>query len=74
MNKEKNIDKAKTNNDFTNKFRSIKINPWMAGAVIGFLAASLQTIASMTKPSGLWFLYGLPCTRPNKCNNQPAIW
>ena len=55
MNNEKNIDKAKTDSNFTNKFRSIKINPWIAGAVIGFLAASLQTIASMTKPPAYGF-------------------
>ena len=55
MNKGKNIDKAKLGHDINKKFRSITINPWMAGAVIGFLAASLQMIASMTKPPAYGF-------------------
>jgi len=37
------------------KIKNFRINPWMAGAIIGFLAASLQQIASMTKPPAYGF-------------------
>ena len=35
--------------------KNFRINPWLAGAIIGFLAASLQQLANMTKPPA----YGL---------------
>jgi len=37
------------------KIKNFRINPWLAGAIIGFLAASLQQLASMTKPSAYGF-------------------
>jgi hypothetical protein len=37
------------------RMRLIKIAPWMTGAIIGFLAASLQKIASMTNPPAYGF-------------------
>jgi hypothetical protein len=37
------------------KTKFIHVAPWMTGAVIGFLAASLQKIASMTKPPAYGF-------------------
>lgn len=51
MNNEKDIDKKK----LTEKIKNLRINPWVAGMVIGFLAASLQKIASMTKPPAYGF-------------------
>lgn len=45
----------KSNRTFFNKIKSFSISPWMAGAIIGFLAASLQYIASMTKPPAYGF-------------------
>lgn len=39
----------------SSKIKNFRINPWMAGAIIGFLAASLQQIASMTKPPAYGF-------------------
>jgi hypothetical protein len=38
-----------------NKLKNFRINPWMAGAIIGFLAASLQQLAEMTKPPAYGF-------------------
>jgi hypothetical protein len=46
---------VKVKKSTSNKAKYLKISPWIAGAIIGFLAASLQTIASMTKPPA----YGL---------------
>ena len=40
---------------FNKKLKNFRISPWMAGAIIGFLAASLQQIASMTKPPAYGF-------------------
>jgi hypothetical protein len=37
------------------KIKNLRINPWLAGAIIGFLAASLQQLASMTKPPAYGF-------------------
>ena len=45
----------KLNRTFFYKMKSFSISPWMAGAIIGFLAASLQYIASMTKPPAYGF-------------------
>ena len=42
-------------NNFKKRIKTMRINPWIAGAIIGFLAASLQKIASMTNPPA----YGL---------------
>ena len=49
MNKLKNKDKL------SKKIKNFRINPWLAGAIIGFLAASLQQIAAMTKPPAYGF-------------------
>lgn len=35
--------------------KNFRINPWFAGAIIGFLAASLQQLANMTKPPAYGF-------------------
>jgi hypothetical protein len=45
----------KGKNDIKKRIKSMRINPWIAGAIIGFLAASLQQIASMTKPPAYGF-------------------
>ena len=45
----------KSNTDIRDKIKSLHINPWIAGAIIGFLGASLQQIASMTKPPAYGF-------------------
>ena len=37
------------------KTKNLRINPWLAGAIIGFLAASLQQLANMTKPPAYGF-------------------
>ena len=37
------------------KIKNLRINPWLAGAIIGFLAASLQQLANMTKPPAYGF-------------------
>jgi len=41
--------------DVREKIRLLRINPWIAGTIIGFLAASLQRIASMTAPPAYGF-------------------
>ena len=46
---------VKDKKSISNKAKFLTISPWIAGAIIGFLAASLQTFASMTKPPA----YGL---------------
>ena len=43
------------NKGVLSKIKNFRINPWMAGAIIGFLAASLQQIASMIKPPAYGF-------------------
>lgn len=45
----------KEKEDIVKKIKSLRISPWIAGAIIGFLAASLQKIASMTKPPAYGF-------------------
>ena len=37
------------------KIVRLRITPWVAGGIIGFLAASLQTLASMTHPPAYGF-------------------
>ena len=41
--------------DLRNRIRALRISPWIAGAIIGFLAAALQGIASMTAPPAYGF-------------------
>lgn len=48
------MNKDKNEEEFS-KIKNFRINPWMAGAIIGFFAASLQQIASMTKPPAYGF-------------------
>ncbi len=55
MEKEKNNINKTTKNDLKKRIKSMRINPWIAGAIIGFLAAALQQIASMTKPPAYGF-------------------
>lgn len=55
MNKKKEGDKKKTESVKIGKIRNIRISPWIAGGIIGFLAASLQYIASMTNPPAYGF-------------------
>lgn len=55
MNEEKDTIEKNTKNDIKKRIKSMRINPWVAGAIIGFLAASLQKIASMTKPPAYGF-------------------
>jgi hypothetical protein len=45
----------KNKEDLGKKIKNFRINPWLAGAIIGFFAASLQKIASMTKPPAYGF-------------------
>jgi len=45
----------KEKEDIVKKIKAFRISPWMAGATIGFLAASLQKIAAMTKPPAYGF-------------------
>lgn len=45
----------KTKEDIMKKIKSFRISPWIAGAIIGFLAASLQEIASMISPPAYGF-------------------
>ena len=45
----------KNNKGEGSKIRNFRINPWLAGAIIGFLGASLQQIASMIKPPAYGF-------------------
>ena len=47
--------KKKSEEDISKKMKSLLISPWIAGAIIGFLAASLQQIASMTAPPAYGF-------------------
>jgi hypothetical protein len=37
------------------RIKKFRINPWLAGAIIGFLAASLQQLANMIKPPAYGF-------------------
>ena len=37
------------------KLSAVRISPWIAGAIVGFLAASLQGIAVMVKPPAYGF-------------------
>lgn len=37
------------------KLIAVRISPWIAGAIVGFLAASLQAIAVMVKPPAYGF-------------------
>ena len=50
-----NMVENKSKKSFFDKMKSNGISPWIAGAVIGFLAASLQYIAQMTKPPAYGF-------------------
>jgi hypothetical protein len=47
--------KEKSKEHIGEKIKSLRISPWMAGATIGFLAASLQKIASMIAPPAYGF-------------------
>ena len=49
------MSKKKSKEDIGKKIKSLSISPWMAGAIIGFLAASLQKMASMTAPPAYGF-------------------
>ena len=55
MNKGKNVNEKNKEDSIGKKMKNLRISPWMAGAIIGFLAAALQSIASMTKPPAYGF-------------------
>ncbi len=47
--------KKKKKDELRKRIQKFRINPWLAGAIIGFLAASLQQLAAMTKPPAYGF-------------------
>lgn len=49
------MNSSKQKEEFVKKVKAFRISPLMAGAIIGFLAASLQKIAAMTKPPAYGF-------------------
>ena len=55
MSEKKTTKKKNQKDDVEKKMKFLRISPWIAGAVIGFLAASLQKLASMTKPPAYGF-------------------
>jgi hypothetical protein len=49
------MSKEKSKDYISKKMKTLRISPWIAGAIIGFLAASLQKIASMIAPPAYGF-------------------
>ena len=49
------MNEKKIDDSIGKKLKLLRVSPWLAGAIIGFLAASLQRIASMTAPPAYGF-------------------